>query len=451
MTMEEGARYGGLPELGPAGGGADLISPLPDYLLLQVLASLRCARAAARTSLLSRRWSRLWSHLASFTFRDVELRLLRPALDSLVYVPDVSLLDVHVPEAPPLYPPYQMLYVADIASTVRAAAALSPVELRFSVSRGPLARPTGDMLFLPPPVILPGFHRATSIDLSGLDLFLSAANPPASRCMFPELEVLSLSGCLVDAAALLLHCPRLRVLRATGCSLGHAIRSASLQVLLLENKHKSTSRVHIDVPGLKQLNLSIHTRGELRLSISAPMVEKALWRCCYSKAAAGIGPWGLAMGSFSFPQTGLSLAQEIEKHLVVTTFNVLDLHFNTTGHAFGAFVFHLLRIDWILTATKSLKIELGKKGKACPINCPCDEPGNWRSETILLINLEEVEIRAFGGEDYDFDFLRLILKCAPRLKRMTVRPSDDVNDDWCTKVYDILKVYPSVECNVFPN
>uniref|UniRef100_A0A8I6YIJ4 FBD domain-containing protein n=1 Tax=Hordeum vulgare subsp. vulgare TaxID=112509 RepID=A0A8I6YIJ4_HORVV len=330
------------------------------------------------------------------------------------------------------------------------------------------------MLFLPPPVILPGFHRATSIDLSGLDLFLSAANPPASRCMFPELEVLSLSGCLVDAAALLLHCPRLRVLRATGCSLGHAIRSASLQVLLLENKHKSTSRVHIDVPGLKQLNLSIHTRGELRLSISAPMVEKALWRCCYSKAAAGIGPWGLAMvsfetaesnnalclwmesddsslGSFSFPQTGLSLAQEIEKHLVVTTFNVLDLHFNTTGHAFGAFVFHLLRIHWILTATKSLKIELGKKGKTCPINCPCDEPGNWRSETILLINLEEVEIRAFGGEDYDFDFLRLILKCAPRLKRMTVRPSDDVNDDLCTKVYDILKVYPSVECNVFPN
>jgi hypothetical protein len=88
------------------------------------------------------------------------------------------------------------------------------------------------------------------------------------------------------------------VLRAAGCSLGHAIRSASLQELLVENKRKSTGRVHIDVPALKQLTLSINTRGELRLSISAPMVEKVLWRCCYSKPAAGISPWGLAMVRF---------------------------------------------------------------------------------------------------------------------------------------------------------
>ncbi|KAL6639245.1 hypothetical protein ACP70R_022975 [Stipagrostis hirtigluma subsp. patula] len=36
--------------------GADLISALPDDMLLEVLARLRCARAAAHTSLLSRRW-----------------------------------------------------------------------------------------------------------------------------------------------------------------------------------------------------------------------------------------------------------------------------------------------------------------------------------------------------------------------------------------------------------
>ncbi|XBH96443.1 hypothetical protein VPH35_086829 [Triticum aestivum] len=373
--MEEGARHGhgGLrPVLGPTGGGPDLISPLPDDLLLQVLARLRCARAA----------SRLWSRLTEFTFRDVAPRLLRPALDSLAHVPDVSLLDIHVPEPPPRPPKYDMLYVADVASLIRAAARLSPVELRFNVSRSPLARRTRDLRYLPPPVNLPGFHRATSVDLCGLDLFLSgAANPPASCCMFPALEALSLSGCHVDAAALLLHCPRLRVLRAAGCSLGHAIRSASLQELLLENKRKSTGRVHIDVPALKQLTLSIHTGGELGLSISAPMVEKVLWRCCYSKPAAGIGPWGLAMvrletaennaglslrmesddislGSFSFPQSELSLVQEIEKHLVLTNFSVLDLHFNTTGHAFGAFVFRLLRIHWICTATKILKIEM---------------------------------------------------------------------------------------------
>lgn len=181
--------------------------------------------------------------------------------------------------------------------------------------------------------------------------------------MFPALEVLSLCGCCVDVAALVHHCPR--VLRATGCSLGHAIRSASLQELVLEIK---TGRVDIEVPTLKQLTLSLNSRGELRLSILAPMVEKVLWRCRYSKVAAGIGLWGLAMvrletesnalclrmdclHSFSFPHTELSLAQEIEKHLVVTNFSVLDLHFNsfrTTGNTFGAFVFRLVLLQKFL-------------------------------------------------------------------------------------------------------
>ncbi|XBH87725.1 hypothetical protein VPH35_075133 [Triticum aestivum] len=424
--MEEVAQHGGLPELGPTGGGPDLISALPDDLLLQVLVRTRCTRAAACTSLLSRRWSHLWSRLAEFTFRDATPRLLRPALDSLAHVPDMSLLDIHVPEAPTLSPHYYVLYVADVGSLLRAVTGLSPVELRFNVSRSPLSRRTRDMRFLPPPMNLPSFHRATSIDICGMDLFLpAAADPPASFCMFPALEVLSFSGCHVAAAALLLHCPRLRVLRATGCFLDHAIRSASPRELLLENKRKSTGHVHIDC---KQLTLSINTPGELRLSISAPIMEKVLWQCCYSKPAAGIGPWALQC----FPHTELGLAQEIEKHLVLTNFSVLDLHFNTTGHAFGAF---------------------GEKAIACPVNCPCDEPKNWRSETISLINLEEVEIKGLGGEDHEFDFLSLILKCAPRLKRMTMRPSHEVttsNDDWGAKIYDILKVYPSVGCNVFP-
>jgi hypothetical protein len=38
----------------------DLICALPDEMLLQVLARLGCIRAAAQTSLLSRRWRGLW-------------------------------------------------------------------------------------------------------------------------------------------------------------------------------------------------------------------------------------------------------------------------------------------------------------------------------------------------------------------------------------------------------
>ncbi|TVU38538.1 hypothetical protein EJB05_11913, partial [Eragrostis curvula] len=46
----------------------DLISDLPDDLLHAILAGLRSADAAARTSILSRRWRRVWAHLPALSF-----------------------------------------------------------------------------------------------------------------------------------------------------------------------------------------------------------------------------------------------------------------------------------------------------------------------------------------------------------------------------------------------
>ncbi|KAF8733315.1 hypothetical protein HU200_014919 [Digitaria exilis] len=48
----------------------DLISGLPDELLHGILVRLRCARAAARTSVLSRRWRRVWTHLPELHLDD---------------------------------------------------------------------------------------------------------------------------------------------------------------------------------------------------------------------------------------------------------------------------------------------------------------------------------------------------------------------------------------------
>ncbi|CAN6219169.1 unnamed protein product [Urochloa humidicola] len=51
------------------GGGADLISNLPDELLRIILLRLRDTAAAARTSVLARRWRRVWAHLPELSFR----------------------------------------------------------------------------------------------------------------------------------------------------------------------------------------------------------------------------------------------------------------------------------------------------------------------------------------------------------------------------------------------
>jgi hypothetical protein len=62
------------------------------------------------------------------------------------------------------------------------------------------------------------------------------------------------------------------------------------------------------------------------------------------------------------------------------------------------------------------------KGK-CLVECLCDEPNNWRSKNVS-INLEEVEIKGFDDEDHEFDFLKVILRCAPMLRRMDLHTSD---------------------------
>uniref|UniRef100_A0A453HFV3 FBD domain-containing protein n=1 Tax=Aegilops tauschii subsp. strangulata TaxID=200361 RepID=A0A453HFV3_AEGTS len=55
-----------------------------------------------------------------------------------------------------------------------------------------------------------------------------------------------------------------------------------------------------------------------------------------------------------------------------------------------------------------------------------------------------------NGEDHESDFLKMIFTCAPMLKRVTLRLADGITPcvDWCTKVDNIFKAYPSVKCKV---
>jgi hypothetical protein len=86
--------------------------------------------------------------------------------------------------------------------------------------------------------------------------------------------------------------------------------------------------------------------------------------------------------------------------------------------------------------------------RACIENCSCNEPNNWRSQSILLRKLEEVEIIGFKGEDHGFDFMKVILSSAPTLKKVTMKLGNKIKlyaHRGCTnKIYNISKAYPSV-------
>ncbi|KAI5011059.1 hypothetical protein ZWY2020_013196 [Hordeum vulgare] len=472
---------------------ANLISALPEELLLEILERLGSARAAAGTSLLSRRWRGLWTRLPSLTLtlHDVPFGSIKAALRRAAARPGVYIyhLDIRIAGQA------DMIGAGHFSSLLWDAASLSPVELRLALPRN-LQVSCID-------ATLPSFHRATSIDLRARALHLIVFAKPyalASGCWyvpFRSLERLSLSGCHIDLATLIPFCPRLRVLRVNTTGLidmsSITVHSASLEELVVEHGNRWTRRTHVtvsvDSPVLKRFTASFHACGNIEVSILAPMVEKVSWQCSYARPICRLGLWGLSevglndtqethgqtdtdsgrdacvqlpsvhvlslhispvQDPVSFPDAELSFAAEIDKHMV-TNFSGLDLHLSTKGHVFGAFVMLLLGMHRIRTSLRNFKIVLlrSEVKDACPVNCLCYDPKNWRTESITLADLENMEIEGVGREDHEFDFLKLIFRCAPMLKTVAVRLSDGFTPsvDWCTKINNIFMAYPSVECN----
>jgi hypothetical protein len=241
----------------------DRISALPDDMLLQVLTRLRCARTAARTGLLARRWRRVWTGLPEVSFRGFAPDAIHAALARVTRT-SLEAIDIHVSRGTG----HRALDAGSVTSLLRAAAGRSPVKLALTIPA-----------FLYFTVDLPRFDFATSIELDVRDVRF--ALPTATE--FPKLEMLSLSGCIMDLAALVPRCPRLRVLsvRTPHEVDTITVHSASLQELVVSTS-RFTSTIDIVAPALRKLTLALEFRGiDNSLSVVAPMVEEVTWRCLY--------------------------------------------------------------------------------------------------------------------------------------------------------------------------
>ncbi|CAM0908849.1 unnamed protein product [Alopecurus aequalis] len=374
--------------------GPDLISALPDDLLLLILARLECAAAAVRTGVLSRRWHGLWPRLRRFIFRDVSLPSLEAALGRF----------------PPPPPAVSLLQIRCVPAGIE----------------------------------------------------------------FPALETLSLSGCTADFDALLSRCPRLRTLRLADAPFHKGdlrINSPLLHELVVAGGNW-ICRLHIVAPVLKQLTMYIHLSRELNISILAPMMEKVLWDCSIT-GSTKFGFWRVRKLSLQTPERQGQLpplhihanikfsgfydeadifTEDIEKHMIAE-FSVLELHLTTEGHVFGAFVCHLIGMNRIRSAIQMLKIHLQRsvmKEEGCLSHCPCDSP-DWKSQIISLTSLKEVEINGFEGANHEFDLLKLILRCAPLLKRINIKLSHEASASnvGCTKMRNIFMGHSSVACYIY--
>ncbi|CAL5086713.1 unnamed protein product [Urochloa decumbens] len=477
------------------GGEEDHISRLPDDVLRLFLARLGCARAAAHTGLVSRRWSNLWATLPELTFHNTAPGQVEAAL-ARVTRPSLSLLDIHVPKHHPVDPP-------GVASLLRSAARLAPAELKIALSGSAAAIQSRYRSPHPPyfyhvdpvEVELPCFDRATSISISisisTLIPVIRLVLPPAGD--FLKLESLSLSSCDVGSiASLLPRCPSLRKLRIHSSRLisitGH---SPSLEELDVSTQ-EVLQRIDIRAPLLKKLKIYATSciSKEFSLSYSAPKLEELFWSCGHdSSPDVGHSMWHLSSSMLETPTplgdrqlaandketTCLQSSQhcprfdmaelciwlrgiteydvprsfrQLMSQLPVAKFSVLELDISTRGHSYGEVVLHLLMI---CSTAQRLKIELfAVEVEECSVDCNCDEPNNWRDQTFPMADLKEVEIQGFKGKAQEIDLLKVIFRSATMLERVAIELYYEVSpsDNRYMETLGILEAHPSVKSTI---
>jgi hypothetical protein len=255
----------------PSRGGADRISSLPDHLLHSILLHLSDAEAAARTTVLSRRWRHVWADLPELCFRydrdDVVARTREQRawahrrVDAALAAfprPTVALLDIDLA----LWAPAPLRHPADpdrddpllrFLASQRVAG-----ELRLLLRGG-----WGDL-------VLPPFERVTAISLivlssgwhrAALTLQFQAALPAAGGGTFAALAILRITRAGVDSRelgdVLSSRCPVLKELYLERIDLIQdpdrvlCISSNSLERLEMDMKVHRGAHLQVIAPKLK--------------------------------------------------------------------------------------------------------------------------------------------------------------------------------------------------------
>jgi hypothetical protein len=250
--------------------GDDLISGLPDEVLHAILVRLRSARAAARTSVLSRRWRHVWPHMTEILL-DRGTEALPPAsfLDAVdgalagCLAPTLERLTISLPTGRDLTDP-----PGRAAPWLRFAAERVAGQLSLSVH-------PGEPLPLPVELEVPACGRAKEITLflrMGWRLRLQPAG------LFTALTALAIYFTHMEGSELstlvCTRCPRLTNLWIKVVLVAVAdvsICSDSLRSLCFSAMN--TRRLEVVAPRLEALNL----RGSVEVHVSAPKLAKLFW------------------------------------------------------------------------------------------------------------------------------------------------------------------------------
>ncbi|KAL6623083.1 hypothetical protein ACP70R_032962 [Stipagrostis hirtigluma subsp. patula] len=419
--------------------GADRISALPDGVLHRILLRVGSVPAAARTSVLSRRWRRVWAGLPELVLRDHgQLRNLSSFLRSV----DGALAGCRAT------PSLRVLGVSMLNATSRVPAARVARWLRFA-SR----RVAGELWLCLPwrpaslmntaddeeDLELPLCETATAIQLSIGHGFRQLRLPRGGT--FAALTSMRIQHASIDGRELervvSSQCPRLLELQLMGVSLiavsDISIRSASLKRLSFDVEN--TRRLAIDFPLIEELSLS---KLVTKVSITAVKLEEVVRDHGANEPHGGdlladaAGRHLRQLVIHGSPQVAAVLMRhfhtidELQLDLVVppgeggyksflrstsklALCTVLVVNMRTECHAFAPSVLHLLRKS---PGVRRLVVHLPwTEDSPCIPGCPCVRRGSLKTQNIAFASLEVVEINDFRGADHQVEFVKLLLSC----------------------------------------
>ncbi|CAN6212926.1 unnamed protein product [Urochloa humidicola] len=409
--------------------------------------------AAARTSVLSRRWRRVWALLPELCIPAApEPHRFRDALDAHE-VPLRSLsvwAGGAVPESMAIWLPAAARRVSgDLTLFNFDPGKDDDAEEAEAAQRAAFE--------------LPCFEKATSISL--ILGFHGLAMPPAAAGVFARLTGIYLNRvrfhgpCALGDAVSSPRCPCLQRLTVDDSrGLGNlTISSDSLLRMELKNL-RGLWQINVVAPALTDLTvICCFHRDDTQpvANIAAPQLVSLEWRDVYDPSSVRLGKMAHLRwrGTFFYLVYGhaghnhsclallqrfqaigtlfltLAYMQEIETYqylmedmTVLPDITFLCLVVISNGHEFGASSFHVLRLcSRIRRLTMIFAAPTGSEAQTvCPSGCICHQPGEWENEELSLSHLEEFEIRDLRGSENEVAFVKRFFSWATVLKQMKV-------------------------------
>lgn len=303
-----------------ADSGLDRISGLSEDLLVSIVTGLNSTAAAARTSVLSSRWRRVWTKIPDFIFLDDD-----SSPDSV----DAAITAYSAPAMQRFAVGFE-----DMSRPVTAARAAA--WLRFAASRAPREVHVCLPCKEPPPLPEDDVVEDLEVPIFESTLWLNAQFvydfrlrlPPAAAGVFAELRILSIKLGRVSGGDLSrvvsLQCPCLWVLELAMLDVDGdiSIRSDTLERLGLRVVGVG-NRLHVIAPRLEWLQLHGCQYQEVR--IAAPIMAEVEWDDGYDPARHRITQTGRRLRRLAVTQwtpmppllERFDAADELSLHLVI--------------------------------------------------------------------------------------------------------------------------------------